>query len=259
MGAGLVALVAAIRIDNLTLGYDRHPAVHHLSGCFAEGSLTAIVGPNGAGKTTLLRALVGLMKPLDGRVELDGMRRSDIAYLPQQAEIDRSFPIGVLDTILMGHWPRVRAFHGIGAPLREAAVAALRAVGMAGFEQRQVGSLSAGQFQRVLFARVLVPDCRLILLDEPFTAIDSRTTRDLLDLVHRWHGERRTIIAVVNVLLLVRVHFPHTLLTARSPLAWADRGRCSRPRISCARAPCWRPSTRRPRCVAATSPDAARV
>jgi zinc/manganese transport system ATP-binding protein len=162
------------------------------------------------------------MKPLDGRVELDGVRRSDIAYLPQQAEIDRSFPIGVLDTILTGHWPRVRAWRGIDAPLRQAAAAALQAVGMGGFERRQVGTLSAGQFQRVLFARVLVQDCRIILLDEPFTAIDSRTTRDLLELVHRWHGERRTIIAVVHDLDMVREHFPQTLLIAREPVAWAE-------------------------------------
>jgi zinc/manganese transport system ATP-binding protein len=209
-----------IRLDNVTLGYDRHPAVHHLSGGFREGSLTALVGPNGAGKTTLLRALVGLLRPLGGRIALDGIRPADIAYLPQQAEIDRGFPIAVIDTVLMGHLRRSGAFRGMAAPLRSAATAALAAVGLAGFEGRQIGALSAGQFQRVLFARMLVQDCRLILLDEPFTAIDARTTRDLLALVHRWHGEGRTVIAVMHDLDVVREHFPEAMLIAREPVAW---------------------------------------
>jgi zinc/manganese transport system ATP-binding protein len=210
----------AIRLDNLTLGYERHPAVHHLTGSFAEGSLTALVGPNGAGKTTLLRALVGLLKPLDGRVELAGIRRADIAYLPQQAEIDRGFPIAVRDVVLMGLWSRVGPLRGVGRALREAAADAIAAVGLTGFEERQIGTLSAGQFQRVLFARVLVQDCRIILLDEPFNAIDMRTTRDLIELVRRWHGERRTVIAVMHDLDMVREHFPETLLIAREPVEW---------------------------------------
>jgi zinc/manganese transport system ATP-binding protein len=209
-----------VSLSDLTLGYRRHPAVHHLDGGFAEGSLTAVVGPNGAGKSTLLKGVAGALQPLAGRIALNGVDRRDIAYLPQQAEVDRSFPIDVLDTVLTGHWRRVGFFARIGRSLRDEAMAALEAVGLAGFERRPIAALSAGQFQRALFARMLLQDARLILLDEPFTAIDARTTADLLQVVRRWHGEKRTVIAVLHDFEQVRAHFPQTLLLARAPVAW---------------------------------------
>ncbi|MGQ9371684.1 metal ABC transporter ATP-binding protein [Azospirillum sp. ST 5-10] len=211
---------ALVRLHDLTLGYRRHPAVHHLSGAFADGTMTAVVGPNGAGKSTLLKGIVGALRPLQGRIALDGLDRRDVAYLPQQAEVDRDFPIDVLDTVLTGHWRRVGAFAAMGRTLREQGVAALEAVGLAGFERRPIAALSAGQFQRVLFARMLLQDARLILLDEPFTAIDARTTADLLAVVRRWHGEGRTVIAVLHDFDQVRAHFPDTLLLAREPVGW---------------------------------------
>nr|WP_246513025.1 ABC transporter ATP-binding protein [Azospirillum picis] len=207
-------------MTDLTLGYRRHPAVHHLSGGFADGSLTAVVGPNGAGKSTLLKAISGALKPLDGRVALQGLTARDIAYLPQQAEVDRSFPIDVIDTILLGHWRRVGPFRAVGQELRSQAEEALALVGLSGFERRPIAALSAGQFQRALFARMLLQDARLILLDEPFTAIDARTTADLLAVVRRWHGEQRTVVAVLHDFEQVRAHFPETLLLAREPVAW---------------------------------------
>jgi zinc/manganese transport system ATP-binding protein len=97
---------------------------------------------------------------------------------------------------------------------------ALAAVGLEGFERRGIGELSAGQFQRVLFARLLLQDCPVIILDEPFTAIDSRTVADLLGLVLRWHAENRTLIAVLHNFEQVRSYFPLTLLLAREPIAW---------------------------------------
>lgn len=209
-----------IRLDNLTLTYDRHPAVHHLSGEFGEGSLTAIVGPNGAGKSTLLKAIAGLLSPSSGKVDRKGLLKGDIAYLPQQAEIDRSFPLSVFDMVLMGRWKRLGVFGGAGREDRHAALHALEAVGLAGFERRMIAQLSAGQMQRVLFARLMVQDARVILLDEPFNAIDARTTADLLDLVTRWHGEARTVIAVLHDFEQVRQCFPQTLLMARECLGW---------------------------------------
>lgn len=209
-----------VSFSDLTLGYRRHPAVHHLDGGFREGSLTAVVGPNGAGKSTLLKGVVGALKPFRGKVTLNGLERRDIAYLPQQAEVDRSFPIDVLDTVLTGHWRRTGFFRAVSRAMRDEGMAALDAVGLAGFERRPISALSAGQFQRALFARMLLQDARLILLDEPFTAIDSRTTADLLQVVRRWHGENRTVVAVLHDFDQVRAYFPETLLLARAAVAW---------------------------------------
>ncbi|MET3890081.1 zinc/manganese transport system ATP-binding protein [Bosea sp. OAE506] len=210
--------MSAIRLTDLTLGYDRHPAVHHLSGEIATGSLTAIVGPNGAGKSTLLKGIAGALSPLDGDIALARGRR--LAYLPQQAELDRSFPIHVYDLVAMGLWNRAGIFGRIGGGAAAKIEAAIAAVGLAGFERRPIGALSGGQMQRALFARLLLQDADIILLDEPFTAIDARTTADLLALVQRWHGESRTVIAVLHDIETVRRAFPQTLLLARESVAW---------------------------------------
>ena len=213
---------AAIRIDNLTVSYRRHPAVHHLSGNFAAGSLTAVVGSNGAGKSSLLAAVVGSVRPTTGAVTLGPAQNQRIAYLPQQADIDRSFPISVLDVVMLGHWARIGGYRQTDAAARRAALAALEVVQLRGFEARTIGELSVGQFQRVLFARVLLQDAGIILLDEPFNAIDARTTADLVEVVRRWHGEGRTVVAVLHDFDLVRAVFPQTLLLAREAIAWGD-------------------------------------
>jgi zinc/manganese transport system ATP-binding protein len=212
----------AIRFDGVTLGYDRRPAVHHLDGEIPSGSLMAVVGPNGAGKSTLLKGIVGTLKPLDGHIRLDGS--SGIAYLPQAAEIDRSFPLSVYDLVAMGLWSRSGLFGGIARRERTRVEQALAAVGLIGFERRPISTLSGGQMQRALFARLLLQDAPVILLDEPFTAIDAKTTADLLDLVRRWHDESRTVVAVLHDLDMVKRTFPQTLLIAREPVAWGETG-----------------------------------
>jgi zinc/manganese transport system ATP-binding protein len=211
---------AQLQFRDVTLGYDRHPAVHHLSGDIAAGALLAVVGPNGAGKSTLFRGLVGILKPLAGAISLGGIDARDIAYLPQSAEIDRSFPITVLDFVGTGLWRATGLFGGIGKAERGKIAGALAAVGLTGFENRTIGTLSGGQMQRLLFARVMLQDARLIVLDEPFNAIDERTSGDLLALVKRWHGEGRTVVAALHDIDLVRAHFPETLLLAREQVAW---------------------------------------
>lgn len=202
----------ALRLVDLTVSYDRHPAVHHVSAEIPAGEMTAIVGPNGAGKSTLLKALLGLAPRIEGRIESSARR---IAYLPQQAEIDRSFPITVFDTVLLGRWGRFGGFGAAKSADIHDARQAIAAVGLAGFEQRPIDTLSVGQFQRVLFARLLLQDADLVLLDEPFAAIDAKTVADLMAVIRRWREEKRTVIAVLHDFDQVRRDFPNSLLLAR--------------------------------------------
>ena len=213
-------MAAQLQFRDVTLGYDRHPAVHHLNGEVIAGALLAIVGPNGAGKSTLFRGIVGILNPLAGTILTGDLDVRDIAYLPQTVDIDRSFPISVFDFVGTGLWRKVGVFGGIGKDARQKIERALMAVGLSGFENRAIGTLSGGQMQRMLFARVLLQDARLIVLDEPFNAVDAKTSADLLALVKRWHAERRTVLAALHDLDLVRANFPETLLLARGKVAW---------------------------------------
>lgn len=213
-------MTAALRTAGLALGYGGRPALEGLDLAFARGSLTAVVGPNGAGKSTLLKGLAGVLAPLAGRVE----RQGRIAYLPQQAELDRSFPIRLKDFVAMGLWAEIGAFGAIDRGRRARVEAALAAVGLAGQGRQVIGTLSGGQLQRALFARLLLQDADVILLDEPFAAVDERTTADLMAILHRWHGEGRTVLAVLHDLAAVRRAFPQVLLLAGGALAQGPTG-----------------------------------
>jgi zinc/manganese transport system ATP-binding protein len=213
---------AALKLVDLTVSYDRHPAVHHVSADIPAGEMTAIVGPNGAGKSTLLKAVLGLAPRIEGRIECAARR---IAYLPQQAEIDRSFPISVFDTVLLGRWSRFGGFGRAGDHDVHDAQHAIEAVGLVGFERRPIDTLSVGQFQRVLFARLLLQDADLVLLDEPFAAIDSKTVADLMQVIRHWCEERRTVVAVLHDLDQVKHDFPNSLLLARELVACGPTAR----------------------------------
>lgn len=219
--------MACVTFQDLTLGYNSHPAVHHLDGVVREGSLTAVVGANGSGKSTLMKGIVGILKPMAGTCTVAA--GTSLAYLPQQSELDRSFPARVVDLVSLGLWSRLGLLGRCRQDHRQAVTTALMSVGLAGFEERPIDTLSGGQLQRALFARVLVQDADLILLDEPFNAIDARTVADLVELIKRWHGESRTVMVVVHDLDLVRQHFPEALLLARRPVAWGDARRTLAP------------------------------
>lgn len=211
-------------LRNVTVRYARRLALETITGEFASGSLTAVVGANGAGKSTLLAAIAATVRLAGGMVDCPARASARLAYLPQLAAIDADYPLTVAELIALGGWREFGAFGTPGAALRSRAAAAAATVGLAGRLGRRIGGLSVGELQRALFARLMLQDAAVILLDEPFAAVDAQTTSVLLDQVVRWHQEGRTVIAVLHDLDLVRARFPSTLVLARRVVAWDATG-----------------------------------
>lgn len=208
-----------IVIDNLTVSYQSRPAVHHVDMTFPSGCMYAIFGPNGAGKSTLLKAIMGLLRCSTGAVHWQNLQRKDLAYLPQQSDVDRSQPMTVFELAAMGLWYEIGFFGCISSSQRQRVQAALNRVEMDEFAERGIGELSNGQFQRVLLARMLVQNAPFLLLDEPFNAVDAKTTYALLEVLRQENQQGKAIIAVLHDYEQVHAYFPNTLLIAREKVA----------------------------------------
>lgn len=202
----------AVTVHDLSVKYGRLTAIRDVHAHFQAGSLTAVAGPNGSGKSTLLKAIAGILPPAAGRIDIAAGRR--IAYLPQSSGIARDMPVSVLQTVCCGFWARSGLGGGITPAMRETARAAIAEVGLSGFEDRHLAALSGGQFQRMLFARTMVEDADVILLDEPFAAVDGETTARLIQIILDWHKAGKTVICVLHDLLLIRKYFPESVVLA---------------------------------------------
>jgi zinc/manganese transport system ATP-binding protein len=213
-----MAVDGRVRLRDVTVRYGRRVALEAVSGEFASGSLTAVVGANGAGKSTLLAAIAGVVRLSGGAVERAARQR--LAYLPQLAAIDRDYPLSVAELITLGGWREFGAFRSPGKTVRERAAEAAERVGLAERLRRPIGETSVGELQRALFARLMLQDAAVILLDEPFAAVDAETRLVLLDQLMLWHREGRTVIAVLHDRDLVEALFPATLVLARRCVAW---------------------------------------
>lgn len=237
LGDGLVVSTAAVKaqplpaieLDQVYLGWRDRLAVRDVSGTFEQGSMTALVGPNGAGKSTLVKGIMGQISPVRGRIRLGVDARRQMACMPQADSLDRSFPISTYDLVALGAWRRVGAWRGFTRGEHDRIMAALDQVGLADFSSRIIGTLSGGQLQRALFARLLMHDAQVMLLDEPFAAVDRATSDDLLGLLADWHMQGRTIIVVSHDMDVVRTHFPQTLLLAGQLVDWGPTERVLTP------------------------------
>ncbi len=212
------AIAPRITLRNLALGYDGHVALQEVSLAIEPAALLAVVGPNGAGKSTLIKALAGLLKPLRGRIE--GLARARVAYMPQQGTLERGFPATVFELAALGLWHETGALGRLTSAQRARCQAALEQVGLGPLAQRHLHELSGGQLQRALFARLLLQDAPVLLLDEPFAAIDERTCLDLLALMRDWQQQGKTVLAVLHDMAQVRHAFPQTLMLAGRVLAY---------------------------------------
>lgn len=208
-----------IVLDSVTCRHAGALAIEGVSGAFLPG-LTAIAGANGAGKTTLLRAIAGLHPTAAGAIRFEAMSRADIALLPQSGGTDRRFPLTVRELVTLGAWTRTGPFRPAGPDEAARVEAALARVGLAGLGHRLIAALSAGQFQRVLFARLIVQDARAILLDEPFTGVDSATEADLMALMREWAAQRRIVVAVLHDTALIRAEFETAIVLRHRVLSW---------------------------------------
>lgn len=203
-----------ITLENVSVRYGPHAALSHVSGHFHAGSLTAIAGPNGAGKSTLLKVIAGVLQPTSGAVSIAPAVRGRLGYLPQTSAIRRDYPLTVLQAACTGLWPETGNAGRLDTARKDKVRGALADLGLAGMEERPLTALSGGQFQRLLFARLILQDPMVLLLDEPFAAIDAETTARLIQLLLDLHARGRTIICVLHDLLLIRKYFPESFVLA---------------------------------------------
>ncbi|MHC9003644.1 metal ABC transporter ATP-binding protein [Enterobacter adelaidei] len=199
-----------IVMNELTAGYERQPVTRPLSGVIERGSMTAIVGANGCGKSTLLKTLAGFIAPVGGSMRWQG-KRPVIGWLAQRHVLEAQFPLTVQDVVSMGCWPGISLLSGFRRETRLRIAGAIERVGLESMALSTIDELSGGQFQRMLFARVLVQQAPLVMLDEPFTGVDEATCNVLMDLMLEMYMQGQTLLAVLHDSERVSRHFPQTL------------------------------------------------
>jgi len=188
-----------ISIENVSFSYDGAAVLEGVNLEIAERDFACFVGPNGGGKTTLLKLILGLLAPTAGRVRVFGatpeLARRRIGYMPQYAQVDPSFPVSVMDVVLMGRIGRAETVGPFRKSEREAAGKALAEVGLYDLRRRPFGALSGGQRQRTLIARALATEPEILLLDEPTASLDAVMEAELYELL-RHLNERLTVVTV---------------------------------------------------------------
>jgi manganese/zinc/iron transport system ATP- binding protein len=216
-----------IKVEDMTVAYQVKPVLWDIDLNVPKGVLMAIVGPNGAGKSTLIKAMLDLIKPISGSVLFNGEtyieQRKHIGYVPQRGSVDWDFPTNALDVVLMGRYGNLGWIKRPGKEDKEAAMDALKKVGMDDFANRQISQLSGGQQQRIFLARALVQDADIYFMDEPFQGVDAKTEQSIIALLKELRQKGKTVIVVHHDLQTVKEYFDwvtllNTQLIASGPV-----------------------------------------
>lgn len=186
------------QLRNLSLGYPPLTLFSGLSMTIEAGAILAVLGANGTGKSTFAKALLGLVRPLAGEIDWPAGRPPQIGYLSQMSEFDHRFPLRVRDLVASGAWRSFALWSGLDGSARLRVASALEETGIANLADEPLHVLSVGQLQRALFARVIVQNAPLILLDEPFAGVDQSTEEHLLAIIERWRDEDRAVVLIVH-------------------------------------------------------------
>ena len=215
-------------LDDAAFAYNSRTVLTGVTGTVVGGEALALIGPNGSGKTTLLRGLLGMVRVAAGSLRVNGAApgrapRGSIGYVPQVADLDPSFPVTVLDVVLMGTYSRLGLMRRPGRRERRRCREALDAVGLSELASRRFGTLSGGQRQRVLVARCIAAEPRLILLDEPFNGLDQPNRDALLDIIARLKDRGIGVVVSTHDLVLARQTCEKAALLAGRQIAFGPR------------------------------------
>ena len=215
-----------ISVDNVSVTYNNARMALYNATCTVEpGTITALVGPNGSGKSTLFKSIMGFLQPRQGRVRVGGLpvqkaqKRQLMAYVPQSDEVDWNFPVSVFDVVMMGRYGYMNLLRIPSPKDRRLVMESLERVGMVQYRDRQIGELSGGQKKRAFLARALAQQGQVILLDEPFTGVDVKTERGIIDLLLQLRAEGHTILLSPPDLASISPFCDRVILLNRTILA----------------------------------------
>ncbi len=215
-----------ISITGLSVSYDNKIVLTNIFLELEKGRVYGVIGPNGAGKSTLFKAILGLIDMNAGKVLVNGEsikeQRKNVVYVPQRDEVDWQFPATVMDIVLMGRYPHIKLFQRIGKKDRDAAMDALREIGIEHLKDRQIGELSGGQQQRVFLARALCQGADIYLLDEPFVGVDITTEEKIISILKKLASEGKTLLVVHHDLSSVNAYFDKVVLLNQRLIAFGD-------------------------------------